>query len=384
MSILIEAQLTPEIQHRDSNLTRHMPDRVINVIAQQAEKPPGRDPYIGSFYSSFLDFINNGNPYAVNLINGVQERRSLTPELHTNLLFRAFQSSMLANPNYPQNYDNAQIWTDTLTQFFNEDVPEYQAIRKTLLEKDTSTTIYQRYAGERAIMAMLAQGNPVTVADIGCGGNYGLPGIELNEPFKLLKDNTPNQMVSNYIAEPFNIDDGIAIDLNNPYEADSIAWRHSCGVYPTELMNGELDRIKLFEQRLNASQKIGFKQANLLQLDTHLDLPFDKCDFVILNTMLYQLHSSEQKNAIQQARLLLKQHGVLFIQDFARKDPNDATQLQFSGVSWGEPNSCRLFLTNKKPDSILYEALRWNNGRCTEVTPGDDFSRINELHPISD
>lgn len=354
---------------------------VIDIIYQQALTPPGGDPYIGTFYQSFIDFCNDGHPMALDLIEGVQSERQLTPALHANLLFRAVQANLLNTLGYPNEYLTKERWDEHLTGLFSNG--SYELVRKILLEKDTTTTIYQRYAGERALMSMLAQGKPIRAADIGCGGNYGLPGIEINEPFKPIIDHTLNQIITGYLNSPLELEQGLSIDIHDPYSLEEIQWRHACGLYPKELMNGELIKIQELEKRLTQSRKVTFHHGDLLNLESGPDLPFDDFDYVIMNTMLYQHQKHARELGIRNARRLLKPHGVLFIQDFAEKDPDNPTQLLYENISWGQNGAYRLFLTNKRPDSQMYEALRWKDGRCSEVSPGTDFYRINALHSIT-
>lgn len=359
--------LTEKENRIDLNL-----DPTVTAIKNQAINPPGGDLYIGAFYSAFYDLLNAGSPEAVYLITEVKEKRQITPSFHTNLLFRAFQAVLMADPNYPFGYQSKSEWTTHLKRTLDSsDVLD--RIIKSLIENDTTTTVYQRYLGEFAFAEHLAAGAEINIIDLGCGGNYGVPGMQIGESFQAIIDKTPGQFINGKLNRRLHVKEGWALDRQNPYKPESIMWRHSCGHYPSELANGGLNKTLALEKRL-AQANTTFKQEDLLDISG--SVPRGYFDFAIINTMLYQLPPKEQALAIANARELLTSKGWLFIQDFAIPDPNDHSKLVFEGVEWGVKGNYRLFVTTKTFGSQIYEIIRWNNGRCTEAIEGIDFEKI--------
>ncbi len=350
-------------------------DPTVTMIQDQAKKPPGGEECIGSFYSAFSTYLASGHPCAIDLIAGVKNTRDLTPELHTNLLFRATQKAVMDDPQYPQEYRTYNDWMVHLERIFNS-MSHFQEIKQILLEKETTTTVYQRYFGEFAIAEHLANGAEVNIIDLGSGGNYGVPGMQIGEPFKKIIDNTPNEFINSKLGKQLRVREGWAVDLNDPYDSDEIAWRHSCGLYPSELTNGGLEQLLALEARLSKANT-RFHQENLLNIGS--EIPRGYFDFAMINTMLYQLKPAEQAIVIANARELLTPEGWLFIQDFAIKDPADSSRLIFDGVKWGNKGSYKLFVTANGFGDEIFELLRWSNGRCKEADPGEDFKYIAHL-----
>ncbi len=348
---------------------------ILEIIEQQAVRPPGGDHYIGGFYSAISALTRGGNNRIVDLLQQVYEIRPMTPEHHTNLLFRAVQSVFMKEPGYPNRYTTSQKWIQSLIDLVNDE-EMFEAVREALLTKDTTTTVYQRYAGERALMTAITRGKPTKAVDLGCGGNYGLPGMSIGEEFKPINDNTPNHILNRLLSDPFSLEEGLAIDREDPYNLDAINWRHSCGFYPTELESGGLQEVLVLEERLSVDKAVRFYQGDLLALPIGSELSEAYYDFVLINTMLYQLQSELQAKVIQNARKLLKPNGKLFIQDFAFKDTSSTTKLCFEGVEWGVKGNYRLFATGASNDDEMFEVFKWNNGRCRQVAEGEDFQRF--------
>ncbi len=353
---------------------------VYETIKQQRDNPPGGDPYIGNFYAAFVQHLEEGHSGAIELLQGVNSVRKLTPALHTNLLFRAFQATLINSSGYPEAYDTPEVWSDVMDSLF-DDPSTFDLLFETLANKETTTTVFQRYAGERAIMAYLSNGKPVKIADLACGGNYGLPGISLGLEFSNIKDGTPTQFITDYINRPLNISEAIAIDMNDPYEPSEVAWRHSCGIYPSELLRGGLDELLKLEQILSTDSLTKFHKANILDADNTDRLLGGDCDFILLNTMLYQLSEEDQLRAIKIAKKALKPTGWLLVQDFAQKKADDPSRLDFK-VNWGEKGSYKLFGLRPN-DNKIYELIRWNNGRCKQAEAGEDLSTILENYRTS-
>lgn len=338
--------------------------------------PPGGDPSLKCFYGAVLEMCDAREPLA-NILTTVQQKRpDRPPKLIVNLLFRAVQSIKLDQSDLAyRDFREAAQWKEELTKITTDPLLSTR-LSEILHNRSTNTTIYQRYAGPYAIIAHFYNGSGVSVADLGCGGNYGLRGIELREPFQSVTDHTPGRYVSSLLNQPINLVEGYAIDKEADTEENS-AWRLACSVYPQEL--DQLPSVREYEERIKGSRRIMFTQNDLLICEY---LPKNAYNVVILSTILYQLQHLEQSALLERARRMLMENGTLIVQDFAAKNPEDPRQLDF-GVSWfAEAFAYRTFVAEKN-DKPFREAFRWNNGRCRIVEPGEDFTDVFKLNQTS-
>jgi SAM-dependent methyltransferase len=347
--------------------------RIVSEISHLAQFPPGKDPYMGAFYGAVVDLLGQGQQLS-GLVADVLSQRDIELKHFVNLLYRGIQYVELferKNPDYPFAYSSKDAWQDELTDLLTHNGA---ALKEVLLHKSTTTTIYQRYAGTHAVLSALYAGRPLAVADFGCGGNYGLRGMDIQEPFKPFVDTTEGKLVTQLTMQPVPIGNGTAIDLQDPYDPEITAWRLACSFYPQELHT--LPAIMAMERRLAQSQHTQFLQGDLLALPVGTpDLPVRKFDAVVMNTVCYQMPEA-QGALIETARKLLKPEGLVIIQDFAEKDPKCVDRLHF-GVNWHkEPFFYRTFITGEQTGGEIQELLQWNDGRCKVVQPGKDYALL--------
>lgn len=343
---------------------------LLSELLDLAHNPPGADPVLGAFYKAIVEMVESGKLIAKILMEVKRKRPDITHKHLSYLLFRTYQAIKLAENDLSyKNFDQIMHWKKELNKY----CAKSGEFKKLLLTKTNSTTIYQRYAGPAAIIAHLYNGTGVAIADLGCGGNYGLRGIELNEPFKTIQDFTPKKFVSRTLKRKLILKKGLAIDKENPDLAEAIVWRMACSFYPQELT--EMQTIKEFEERIKLSKKVNFIEVDLLKRQT---LSKHKVDVAILSTILYQQTLSNQLILINKAKNLLKNGGIIIVQDFAVKSANPS-HLDFSDSWFGKSYSYGTFIAGKKTGWKFWEILRWNNGRCRMVKPGEDFTALPEL-----
>lgn len=347
---------------------------LLNELLDLAHNPPGGDPVLGAFYTAVVEMVENNEPIAKILINVKKKRPEITYKHLTNLLFRAYQAVKFKEQDLSyQDLKSIPQWRKELTRVWRTKTGRY--FRLLLNTRSTTTTIYQRYAGPFAIIGYFWDGKEVSVADLGCGGNYGLRGIEIQEQFQPIKDLTPNRIITRLLLKPINIKKGLAIDKENPESKTIKAWRLACSFYPQEL--NKLRAIEAFEKRIKAGQKVEFLQADLL---TSKKLPKRSMNVVILSTTLYQLSLMEQLTMLTQAKKLLKNNGLIIVQDFAVKSLANPDHLDFNESWFGKSFSYRTFITGKATSWKFLEVFQWNNGRCQIVNPGEDFDRVFSQH----
>jgi len=345
---------------------------VINLLRVQADSPPGNDRCIGSFYESLVALIDADEEISRFFAGIYESRPSLTPAHNVNLLFRSIQHMHLnlKNDRSYLEFETSEDWRPVLVSIL--DSGDREILKELMLTKDTITTKFQRYAGPKAIISSYWNGNPVNVADFGCGANVGLPGIELNAPFQPIKDETPGQLVLSETIKPISLEVGLAVDKANPENPQVKMWSIACSYYPNELR--ALDGDDELEPKFDAAHNTAFLQADLLSSQAPHMIPENDFDAVILSTVLYQRTPEERVKIIAEARKATKPTGIIIVQDFVMKKPHDAQGLIFNGAWGGGEFGYRTFISRNSPESDMLEIFQWSDGRCRAVRPGEDFN----------
>lgn len=344
---------------------------LLNEIADQSYNPPGADPALGAFYATLLAMIQADESIAHILTSVRKNRHDITNKHLVNLIYRAFQAIKFKQKDLAyQSFFDIPSWRSEFKTFFEND-HSTKLFEQLLLTKSTITTIYQRYAGVSALISHLWHDEAVSVADLGCGGNYGLRGIEFNIPFQNIKDQTPGKVISRLLTKKIKLQKGLAVDKENPDDPSVREWRMACNFYPKELPTK--DNVVKFEDRIRKSVKVRFIQSDLLSAKK---LPKNSYDVVILSMILYQLNSEDQKKLINKAKRLLNEDGIIIIQDFAAKQLTDAKKLDFNKSWFGGNFAFRVFITGERTNWNFWEILRWENARCLDVKAGQDFRKV--------
>ncbi len=346
----------------------------IAELAHQAQHPPGGDHCIGAFNQAVVNLFYGGSQIAL-LLGEVVKNRGITPPHLANLLFRAVQYMelhILSNTMYPGDFTEPTVWELELARLLND---HSACLKEILLTRSTQTTKYQRYAGLKFVLSFLLPTRPLRVADFGCGGNYGLPGLAINEPFEPIVDHTADSLFTEHVCRPCELVEGLALDQFDPYTQEATTWRLACSLYPSEL--DTLEQVRAFESRLKSNASIRFLESDLLDLDFDAGrIPSRYFDAVALSTVLYQMGPIDQQQVISSALRVLKPDGLIFIQDFATKYYNslyNANSLTFDGNWFTQPWAYRSFVAAAATDWEVKEVLRWHNGRCRAVMEGEDF-----------
>jgi len=345
---------------------------LLNELIDYAHNPPGGDPVLGKFYTAVVELVE-GNKTLAKIITAVQKIRPDITDKHLSyLIFRAYQAIKLKQNDFSYKHFSSVIrWKKELSLICSGKKGE--EFKKLLSTKTNSTTIYQRYIGPRAIIAYLWDNQPVSVADLGCGGNYGLRGMELKEPFEKFQDKTPNKIIIKLLSKNINFKKGLAIDKENPDSEEATTWRMACSFYPSEL--DQMKKVQTFEKRIRLSKKVEFIQADLLK---RKPLPKKEVEAVILSTILYQQTLPNQLTLINKAKRLLRPNGIIIVQDFAVKT-SSPSRLDFSDSWFGRSFSYGTFIVGPGTNWKFWEIFRWNNGRCRIVKAGEDLKELQAL-----
>lgn len=349
-------------------------EEVIIELHRQVAYPPGKDTHIRNCYEA-LQMLLEVNSSVRLLLENVLNMRGITAKHFVSLFFRSVQYIELYHrqgAGYPAVLVRSEDWKNELAIL----VEDYGDLLTDLLStRFTNTTLYQRYAGPKAVLSALYSRSPVTVVDLGCGANHGLPGIKGREPFHPIVDQTSRQLFANLLDLPLVLQ-GIAVDRENPYSSEFRQWLLACSLYPTELYR--LPAFSDFCDRVATIDGIRFYQADLLALSSHLltNEGLMDVDAVILSTVLYQYDIRERRILLALAKSMLKPHGILIIQDFAWIDPNDPQDLIFSKNWFGSPYPYRTFITGSSFGWNMQECFQWNSSRCLLVKEGNNLNQV--------
>ena len=357
------------IKGEESSLGRRpLFSSVVDVFREQAEKPPGGDSSIASCYRAVGSLIESDADFASFLRSSYEERPNMTPSHFVNLFFRGIQYIKMYGHDFDYvSYGDAFDWEPELKRLTTENRKQLQEI---LLTKDTATTVYQRYAGPKALVAALANGRELKIADLGCGANYGLRGFELNEPFEQIENGSVDPL-NVWLERPLNLSEGLAVDKVNPEDPEVKYWIMACSFYPKELAN--VEDVKQMEERLKQSKKVRFLQEDLISPTNIISGGY--FDAVILSTMLYQHHPEDRLVILEEARRIVNSSGFVIVQDFAKKDSSEKSGLKFENA-WFNNFAYRTFLSTADQPDRFFEVFKWADGRCHQVRPGQDYPLV--------
>lgn len=343
-------------------------------IAKLAVRPPGDDKYAGEFYEAVLE-LKEQDPGFEQLVSGALKARKITDDHLANLMLRAAQARLMEKRDYPEAFNKAR-WKEEIKSILESEGKEFE---RDLLERGTGTTIYQRYAGPKIITGAIGFDHPVRALDVGCGRNYGLPGLELGEPFELISVGQNDGFIRGWLNRKLEFGCGWAIDKVDYRTEEAKKWGLACSFYPGELRE-KLPKVAALENRLEAAGKVAFIQKDFNDLLGN-GIDAGRLDVIIASTVLYQDPSS-QRGMIDVAKKLLDVGGILIVQDFARtaeKDGEDSSNLHFD-TGWGKGEyGYRTHVSGKFNNWKWWEVLQWSNGRCDAVRPGVDFERFRDI-----
>lgn len=356
-----------------TGLVKKLKYNLIDEFTAQSQNHP--DESLRAFYLASIDFYQNNRKFREILHSAVDNRSGITSTHFVNLMYRAFQYILLFEKSVSGlDKFTKKHWLKELKELLEseESLLTYQE----LLEKEsTQTTIYQRYAGPKAVISAIFDGKPLKVVDLGCGLNLGLPGLELNYPFKKIEDNTPQNTLSSLLNNKVFIKNGLSIDLVDPVQKRK--WALVCGFYPGELKSlPETDRLCDY---LWANTNIKFFKESLLNVSALWKKhKFPKYDVAITSTVLYQLSEKDQAKALKEIRKILKLGGVLIVNDFV----NVNHKIHF--VNWFKKGTSNyktvVLVADKTGFSTPLEFIKWDTARCRSAEAGKDFKKVLELH----
>jgi SAM-dependent methyltransferase len=340
-------------------------------IAHQAQHSPGGDEVIAACYQAMVNLAGVNNEWRLGIERAFGKREM--PDKHkVNLIFRGIQYLLIfyeKEEGYPHDYGDVRMWEKVLPHLFKK---HRDRLRTMLREWDTGTTIYQRYAGLKAILSALWPNRKLSVLDLGCGGNHGLPGMVSGEEFGPIVDHSQGEVISGWLGKRTKFRLGMSVDKHDPYDQEIASWRVACSFYPSEL--AEMKQFLQFEKRIrNLGEKIFF-EGDITDLNLVIP-PETNFDAVVMSTVLYQMEPKDRILTIKQARKRLRAGGVLVVQDFVQAS-EDGSKLEFNGSWFKDGFAYRTYVGAEWTGWKWWEVLAWYNGRCKQVREGEDFGKF--------
>ena len=341
-------------------------DKIISEFEDQSKNPPGKDPVIAACYLAAIELIKQDPRFKNFLLQIIKKRTDLTAVHFINLFFRSLQYIKL----FRQKGNYLKIdWKKDLKNFLSNQKLKNE-LMQVMINKDTSTTKYQRYISLYALINWFFPKRAVAIADFGCGGNYGLKGLELEEKFETVIDETPGKFFLRLLRNSINLKFGLGIDKEDPDNETTHNWRIACSFYPQEL--NKINSVLEFEKRIQAAKKVDFLRNNLVSEKINTQHKFD---IVIISTVLYQISSSKNRQIIiNKAKKILKGDGVLIIQDFANLDKTG--NFDFSQSWFNKPFTYNTFIASSLTNWRFLWIFSWENGRSLKVKSGQDLKLL--------
>jgi SAM-dependent methyltransferase len=338
------------------------------TISQSKNHP---DKIIREYYLAVTEIYSKDKDFA-DFISIIENERDDIDKYHlVNLLFRSTQNIVLSEYSETDITKlNKGNWKRIYTNILKNN-KHRETHMSHLLKRSTQTTVYQRYAGPKALMNLFFKGEPINVLDIGCGLNIGLPGIEQDQKFKNIKDKTKSKKFSKWLGQKTNFRNGISIDISDPKK--SYDWALSCSFYPSE-MHEKKETEKVIK-KLWRNTKTHFFQmdANLLsEVNKEKNIKFD---VIIASTIFYQLTPEERERIFTEIHKILKPGGLLILNDFVYINKKLSWKTNWFKRKKSSYKTVVLFNRDTKL-SRPYEFVTWDNGRCREVFEGNDYNSI--------
>ena len=370
-----------------------------------------RDPYSTLYYQELNDFLAT-NPEIYEI---VAAQLSARPELSTsflraNLVERVFRVSSIApyieevRP-LPDRYKKKPgAWARDL----QETADDYDRLGECIvnLRMPIQSSLPERGYSDALLLEALEErlGREIVHYEIGCGLNVRLKkqaGIEARAGLRFEKfylDRLVGGEISSgarYKSEPKLANDlherlaaprykaiRRGTDMIDIRVAGYSRWAATNSFYLSEITRDHLGKVmehKMLRSPGFKPANVEFEVANLLDNNEYdPDQPsFIKskaakasAHLVTLCAVLYEVPVHQQPELIDKSKELLREDGVLAVQDFAIIDPKDPSKLITLNEGWRNPNSFRTFVWDNLNPGEWQEVMIFDSGRMRRVKFG--------------
>ena len=369
----------------------------LHELHTQADERATGDSRIAAFAIAASRSVTQNENFRKTIQELLEFRPDISPNYAVNLTLRALQKQLNREAyrrEYPEAYTDPELWGQAITEVTNPtNLAENDEFMWDIMYRHVQSNIAERYKSFVLLMHLMGNrfGENPSILDIGCSQNQGLKRIAFSHmlpftPFQsIIQDGheAPSlemQILNRLVGTPLQLGPSVGIDIMHPRDVSNKEWARSCSFYPSELL---IDQRREEYDLLDTAEppQVGFYAADFSEFD-HDDFNANsqttKFDLVTFSTVLYQVSDEGQRQKmLDNARRLLKPHGLIVVQDFATVDPNDKTKMVFH-PNWFEHTYLygTMVIDPLDPTGQVHDVFRWENGRCKRMAAGSDLGRI--------
>lgn len=308
------------------------------------------------------------------------------------------------HPRYPTDYIEPYVWQNAFRAQL-EDRPSRDALSERFIAYHNQANEPRRYAGLKLAYMLRRflfedehkaknsqptdQVEEESLVDGGTSAGLGIAQMIENIPFLNVRFNSEDMHINRYLENKLlgklALDVCVGFDTHPMIDDGSIAWVENCSYYDTELGDPKKRRQRhriyralkrLIHQSNSTEEESQFKvvYGDLLPDDTNkMDTlenvknltPDDKYSVAAALTSIYEVGEDDQQVALE--RLTDLARDMVFVQDFAYRNPEDPSKLVFPGI-YATPY--RAFVRQVSDSTKSWHEFGvWDSGRCRIFTP---------------
>ena len=368
----------------------------------QYERPANGDKRIASYSEAARQQLEENPKYRDLIRSVILERPDISVPQLFSLPLRSLQGKLMELPRstYPETFDEARPWAETIEFATEPDSPLHEAFVYDLKNRNIQSNVSERYKAPLMVANLMRDrlGERPSVLDVGCSRGHGLKRMAAVRRFPfskvtaeqlvidsagnvadLVPDHDATRAAQFVVNQRFRLGGSLGIDIEPAEGEDVKKWARACSFYPSALLDKravkKYDQLDAFDHK-----NVDFYQADFSDLDIEkfeAEAPVSSFDIVTFSTVLYQVSEDKREAMFENAKRLLNPNGIIIIQDFVGIDPDDANKLHFYQNWFKEPYIYRTILLDPKIENgQLLEIFRWDNGRCNKLLTGSDIDRI--------
>ena len=372
----------------------------IESLEKMGENPPGGSVALSEFSKAALTDLSENQtrfPELGNLVDAfIEQRPDMDGAYKVQHFWRTFQSYLIDTdrPHYPREYI-CTTWQGVFRSMLR-DPERVRDIEQKLWTRNNQANEPRRYAGLKLAMAINRPPLPSkpTLVDAGCSAGLGPVQILKNINFENVRFDTEDCTVAEYLQR--RLAGKLALGTTVGFDSEiidkaTIDWVEANSYYPSELLDNRKrsHRKRLYRARRELTgrhlpaedQRFKVELANLIPYDDRDDdtlesvrshVPGGKYDVAAALTTLYEMPEEDRLRAIKQLASLADK--MIFVQDFAYRDPDDPSHLIFPGI-YTTPYTAFIRLPDD-PENTWHELGQWDSGRCYAFTPSKLLENI--------
>lgn len=386
---------------------------IAQAYSNEAKQPTDGDKIIRAFAGACYElYTEDDSAFRTVLHTGLLDRDDtnaydLSPNDVVNISLRIFQKQLLRKDptGYADwRYESPDMWKNEITNILSDDAAKDE-IHSDLMWRNIQSNLASRSLPIQLLLLSERErlGDSPRILEIGISdgqllkainGGYGLwrdfeiltvdPGHDGKSHTGLKRAIAASRHAQELLRQPFQTGISLGIDVFNPNDIGNMQWIFACSFRPEELRDPvkrllfkQLQEIKLSEiatKPMDESSLLfyegDFSEAGMRDFATKSSV--QTFDVVMFPTILYM-----QPNAAAEMLKLAQQYvrpgGIIVVQDRARTNPTDPTQLDFFN-EWGLLNY-RLLVQYPDDSNTFYEMYKMISDRAKQLILGEHVGR---------